>query len=259
MQAAIKEATVHMGTNAGKQLLEDIRSARHEVSVLSPNLNTEQMRLLLDLHQQNIKVTLLTTLCQNMIGNLEDYDFRVELIRQYKRKDSEAEQKKESLKDLIKFLAIALVSFIVASVYTYFYYYTYALICFIGLFLIAALVIYAAVTELSRTSIYRYTYKTTFPLKIFIDPQNQKIRNSSKHFIHAKAFVIDQKIAYLGSADFTCSSLNSNYESIIRIEDQAAIQELLSEINRLYKSSSEDMDFVDIEEWGRMIYDEPKE
>lgn len=257
MQAAIREATIHMGTTAGKQLLEDINAAQQEVTVLSPFLNAEQMHLLLKLHQQNVRITLITTLCHNMIGNLEGYDFRAELIKQFKRKDPEAQHKKESLKGLITFLYIALLAFILTGIYTYFYYYVYAQICMLSLVVLTLFVLCAAASELRNTSIYRYSYKTIFPLKIFIDPSNQKIRNSSKHFIHAKAFIIDQRIAYLGSADFTCSSLSSNYESIIRTEDRDAIRELLSEVKRLYSSSSDDMDFVDIEAWGKMIYDEP--
>lgn len=259
MQAALKEATIHMGISAGKQLLEDIHAAREEVTVLSPFLNTEQMHLLLKLHEQNVRVTLITALCHNMIGNLEGDDFRAELIKQFKRKDPEAQHKKESLKGLITFLYIALLAFILAGIYTYFYYYVYAQICMLLLVLLTLFVLFAAASELRNTNIYRYSYKTIFPLKIFIDPRNQKIKNSSKHFIHAKVFIIDQRVAYLGSADFTCSSLSSNYESIIRTEDREAIQELLSEVKRLYNSSSEDMDFVNIEEWGKMIYDEPLE
>lgn len=257
MQAAIKDATVHMGTSVGKQLLEDIHSARQEVTVLSPFLNEEQMHLLLKLHEQNIRITLITTLCHNMIGNLQGYDFREKLIKQHKRKDPDAEHKKESLKGLITFLYIALIAFVLGCIYTYFYYYAYAQVCMLLLTIFTLIVLFAAASELRNTSVYRYSYKTLFPLKIFIDPSNRSIKNSSKHFIHAKAFIIDQKIAYLGSADFTCLSLRSNYESVIRIEDREAIQELHSEIMRLYRSTSEDMDFVDTEEWGKMIYDEP--
>ncbi len=257
MQAAIREATIHMGTTAGKQLLDDIHSAQQEVTVISPVLNEEQMKLLLKLHQKNIRITLITTICHNMIGNLEGYDFRVELIKQFKRRDPDAEQKKESLKGLITFLYITLIVFLVVGVYTYFYYYPYAQVSMAILSTLTLIVLCAAVAELRNTSIYRYSYKTIFPLKIFIDPGNKKIRNSSKHFIHAKAFIIDQKIAYLGSADFTLSSLSSNYESIIRTEDPDAIQGLLSEVKRLYNSSSDDMDFVNIDAWGKMIYDEP--
>lgn len=257
MQAALKEATIHMGISAGKQLLEDINAAQQEVTILSPFLNTEQMQLLLKLHQQNVRITLITTLCQHMIGNLEGYDFREELIKQLKRKDPEAQQKKESLKGLITFLYISLTAFLLTGIYTYFYYYVYAQVCMLILILLTLFVLCATVSELKNTSIYRYSYKTLFPLKIFIDPSNPKIKNSSKHFIHAKAFIIDQRIAYLGSADFTCSSLNSNYESVIRTEDREAIQELNAEVKRLYHSASGDMDFVDIEAWGKMIYDEP--
>jgi len=62
----------------------------------------------------------------------------------------------------------------------------------------------------------------------------------------------------LGSADLTCSSLESNYESVVRTEDPTAIQELQAEVQKLLGSAQDAFDFVDVEEWGRMIYSEPK-
>lgn len=259
MQAAIKEAVVHMGLSAGKALMESISQARHELLVLSPLLTAAQLRLLIKMHEQGVNVKLITTISGGNIGDVEGYDYRTELIRQHKHKDTKAEEKKERLRGLVTFLLFALLAFALATVLTYLYYHTYAWTSLLVLGIFSLLVLFACISELTRTSVYRYTYRTIFPIRVFIDPGNRKIRNASKHFIHAKLFIIDGKVAFLGSANFTCSSLQHNYESVVRTEDPAAIRELQAEVQKLFGNAGDAMDFVDIEEWGRMIYAEPKE
>ncbi|MFP4089150.1 MAG: phospholipase D family protein [Cyclobacteriaceae bacterium] len=258
MLAAVRNATLHMGTSAMRQVMEAIHSATREVCVLSPYLNGEQLELLMQLHEKGIKLMLVTTVCQGSIGNVEGYDFRKELIRQVKRHDPEAREKKESLQGLLSFLWFALLTFAGVGIWTYFYYHLYAQLVMLLLFVLTAIFIYATIGEIRRTKEYHYSYRTLFPIKVFIAPDNRQIRNSSKYFLHAKAFIIDDETAYLGSADFTSSGLSSNYESIIKLTDREAISELKAELQRLYRTSSEDMDFVNIEEWGRMIYEEPR-
>ncbi len=247
-----------MGLNAGKTLMEAISQARHELLVLSPLLTAVQLQLLIKMHERGVKVNLITTIRDGNIGNVEGYDYRTELIRQHKHKDKQAEEKKEHLRGLISFLVLALPVFVLSAALTYFYYHTYAWAVLLVLAIFSVLFLLACISELARTSVYRYTYKTIFPIRVFIDPGNRKIRNASKHFIHAKLFIIDREVAFLGSADFTCSSLLQNYESVVRTEDPVAIRELQAEVQKLFVDAGETLDFVDIEAWGRMIYNEPK-
>ena len=258
MQAAIKEAVVHMGLSAGKTLMEAISQAQQELLVLSPFLTTAQLQLLIRMHEQGVKVKLITTISGGNIGNVEGYDYRAELIRQHKHKDEHAEEKKERLSGLITFLLFAIPAFALTTVLAYLYYHTYAWASLLVLGLLSLIFLFTCISEIARTSVYYYTYRTIFPIRVFIDPRNQRIRNASKYFIHAKLFIIDGTIAFLGSADFTCSSLQQNYESVVRTEDPAAIRELQSEVQKLFGTASDALDFVDIEEWGRMIYAEPK-
>lgn len=258
MQAAMKDAVVHMGLRAGRELMEGISRARQELLVLSPSLTTAQLRLLIGMHEQGVRVKLITTISDGNIGNVEGYDYRNELIRQHQQKDKQAEQKKASLWELMKFLAIALLVFVAGGIVTFFYYYTYAQWIMLGLVVLTLLLLYATATEYASTRVCRYTYKTIFPIRVFIHPANRKIRNASKHFVHAKLFIVDREVAYLGSANFTCASLQHNYESIVRTEDPLAIRELLAEVQKLFSSDDGALDFVDIEAWGRMIYDEPR-
>ena len=258
MQAAIKDAVVHMGLFAGKELMEGIRQARHELTVLSPFLTTAQLRLLIKMHEKGVRVSLITTISEGNIGNVEGYDYRSELIRQHQSKDTYAEQRRESLRGLMIFLSIALLAFVLGGTFTWLHYYAYARWVMLSLVGLTLVLLYATTVEYFKTKVYRYTYQTIFPMRVFIDPYNQKIRNASKHFVHAKLFIIDQSVAYLGSADFTCSSLGQNYESIIRTEDPQAIREMLGEVQKLFSNNNKSLDFVDIEAWRRMIYDEPK-
>jgi phosphatidylserine/phosphatidylglycerophosphate/cardiolipin synthase-like enzyme len=258
MQAAIKDAVIHMGLRAGRELMEGIGQAQHELMVLSPFLTTAQLQLLIKMHEQGVRVNLITTISEGNIGNVEGYDYRKELIRQYQQKDTRAEQKKESLRGIITFLGIALLVFVGVGILTFLYYYAYAQWIMLGLIVLTIVLLFATVSEYYSIKIYRYSYRTIFPIRVFIDPGNRKIRNASKHFIHAKLFIVDQKVAFLGSADFTCASLQHNYESIVKTEDPMAIRELLDEVKKLFNQASASLDFVDIESWGRMIYDEPK-
>jgi phosphatidylserine/phosphatidylglycerophosphate/cardiolipin synthase-like enzyme len=258
MQAAVKEAFIHIGTGAGQELLEGISRAKQEVIVVSPYLTAEQLQMLIGLHAKGVHVQLITTISGGNIGNVQGYDFRAELIRQTKKKDPVAIQKKERLQGLRSFLLAALMAFVTGGIFTYLYYYPYAQMVMLALVVITLILLYAVVMELGSISLYRYRYSTIFPIRVFIDPANRTIRNSSKHFIHAKLFIIDQQTAYMGSADFTCSSLMRNYESIVRIEDYAAIKELLSEVQQLFRKVTDELDFVDVEEWGRMIYAEAR-
>lgn len=258
MQAAIKEAVIQMGPKAGKAIMDSISQARQELLVLSPLLTATQLKLLIKMHEQGVKVNLVTTISGQNIGNVDGYDYRRELIKQHKYHDKHAAQKKESLKGYISFLFFALAAFIIIGVLAYFYYHPYAWIVLAALALVSLFLLLVCSAEVARTSVCRYTYKTIFPIRVFIDPCNQKIRNASRHFIHAKLYIIDQAIAYLGSADLTCSSLESNYESVVRTEDPTAIQELQAEVQKLLGSAQDAFDFVDVEEWGRMIYSEPK-
>jgi phosphatidylserine/phosphatidylglycerophosphate/cardiolipin synthase-like enzyme len=257
MHAALKSATIHLGTSAARQLLQDIKTAGQEVWVLSPCLSAEQMQLLLGLHRRGVRLTLVTSVSRNAIGNVEGYDFRKELIKRVRKKDPEAAQKKDSLKNLLGLLWLLLIGLAAITSWTYYFYHIYVPLTFGTLTFISAAMIYATFRELHHTRDYYFSYRTIFPIRVFIDPGNPLIQNNSRHFLHARAFIIDEKVAYLGSAEFTCSGLGENYESIIRAEDQEAISELKAEIRRLCRGQTEAMDFVDIEEWGRMVYEEP--
>lgn len=257
MQAVINDAMLSMGFGVGKELMNEINQCQRELTIVSPCLTSSQLKLLMEMHDRGIKVQLVTTISEGTIGNVDGYDYRTELIRQYKYKDKQASEKKDSLRGLVSFFWFALLAFLLGAIFSFFYYYAYAQWVMLSLALATVVVMIATFVELKSISLYRYTYKTLFPIRVFVDPSNRKIKNLSTHFVHAKLFLKDAKVAYLGSANFTCST-SDNYESVIKVQDPLVIGELQREVDLLFGNNYKEMDFVDLDEWGRMVYEEPK-
>ena len=253
----VKTASLHIGAGAGKYLWQDIMNAKREIKIVSPYLHASLIKELINLNEKGIHVTLVTTLSGNTLGEMGEYDYRDQLIRQVKHPNRTGIKRKERLVSLRMFMYIALFTFLALGVYTYFFYHLYAQITLLVLFLTTLVLIGATTAEIQNIPAFHYTYHTLFPMKIFISPNNQQMLHKSKLLIHANIFLIDQEIAYIGSVNFTQDSLTHNYESLVRIVDIASLKEIDHEIDQLFHSSSENLESLDVAVWGRDIYTEP--
>lgn len=52
--------------------------------------------------------------------------------------------------------------------------------------------------------------------------------------VHAKVFLIDRRVAFVGSANLTLSGLLRNFESIVRIEDEEAVAQIADQMEVLW-------------------------
>jgi hypothetical protein len=52
--------------------------------------------------------------------------------------------------------------------------------------------------------------------------------------VHAKLYVIDDRVAYLGSANFTTSGLFDNVEAMVRLTSPHAVAELARYVDELF-------------------------
>lgn len=73
--------------------------------------------------------------------------------------------------------------------------------------------------RIKRTRVYHYTYEQVFPLRVLLSRNN-----GASTTLHSKVYIIDDRIAYLGSLNFTKSGTQSNYETRIRTTEQAAVK-----------------------------------
>ena len=92
-----------------------------------------------------------------------------------------------------------------------------------------------------------------FPFKVLLQPEE----GSKNHRLnlHSKIYIIDNKIAYLGSLNFTHFGTKLNHETSIRTTDRNSILYINSEFDSLL--NNEYYEKRDLQEWGKTLYDEP--
>lgn len=242
---------IYIGKGAGKKLLNDIRNARQSVKIVSPYLSPFLISELINFRKRDLEVELITT------DNLEDFYGNYErnihkLIIQNKKTNKEAVEKREKWKDISKILTYIGIGILLILVG--FAYYIRDLKVAFGL--VPLLIIFLTVklykNKIKNKQIYSYWYSQLFPFKVYMSPDTTE---ESDTFIHSKIYLIDNKIAYLGSLNFTTSGTKYNYETRIRTEDPNAIKEIKEEIYHLLNHSH--LPERDIQIWGKQLYREP--
>ena len=240
---------IYIGQRAGKKLLNDIENARQSIKIVSPYLSPSFTKLLIEKKNQGIEVELITMDEIKTNGNHKGLIYN--LINQNRETIEGAVIKREKFKKRYRFLLFFLI--IASSIMGYLAYTAPQekyLIAIPILFLV--FVLYLVQRSYYRNiRVYNYWYSQYFPFKVFLSPIDGS--NIGK-FIHSKIFIIDDKIAYLGSLNFTYNGSRRNHETRIRTTDIKALNELLLEFEELYESSSPQ---IDIQKWGRSIYAEP--
>ena len=242
---------VYIGTGAGKKLMEDIENARCSVKILSPFLSPFLVRKLIDLHYKGIHVQLITT------DTIEDfYGDRKrnihELIHQHIHIDREAEALRNRWKKIRQvvnwsmIICIGILGYLALEVKD---------IRALGVLIPIALLFLTGQflkSKINGKRVFSYTYEQLFPFKVVVAPDKAGFNDL---YLHGKVYLIDDKIAYLGSLNFTASGTKSNYETRIRLSDKASVQKIVDEFDRLL--SDEKLSEVCIQSWGNLLYQEP--
>lgn len=242
---------IYIGKGAGKKLIEDIQSAQKSIKIISPYLSPFLISELIWAKKRGIDVQLIT------VDKIEDYKNGsnkniYELIKQNKRVDEEAEIKRDKWKRIAYSLlfSVILLSIIVASLFVYFKNEDIIFGMIPIVIMIGVLLLYK--DKIKNKEIYYYSYSQLFPFKVYLSPERD---SSSDTFIHAKVYIVDDAIAYLGSLNFTASGTKYNYETRIRTVDRLTVREIGEEFYELFNDAS--IPEVDIQLWGKALYKEP--
>lgn len=243
---------IYVGKGAGKQLLNNMRNATKSIQIVSPYLSPFLISELIQFNNRNLKIELITT------DNIEDYRSTekqniIKLIKQSRKTDEIALAKRQKWKSIKRILTFSTIGLLIAIASISFITGDFRFLLFGTVPILIALF---AIDRLSKMidnkRIYNYWYSQLFPFKVFISPYQSKASNT---FIHSKIYIIDDKIAYLGSLNFTSSGTKHNYETRIRTEDLNAIRELKFEFNHLWNDFK--IPERDIQAWGSHLYPEP--
>lgn len=236
--------SIYLGRKAGARLLSDIRNAKHSVKIVSPYLSPGYVEELVALSRRGIEVTLITSdTIPEGDGSRSTLRHR-DLISQERITDTEAQRKRA------QGLRYAKLSFLLP------------IACFLlplepalswTLALLSLLASSAAYLGYHGIRIYSYRYHPLFNLRVFHSPYNSTVRG--EYLVHSKVYVIDNRIAYVGSVNFTGISLWQNYECISRIEETGGVRRISEEVDDLFDSRQ--LYSRPIGEWGRQLYTEP--
>lgn len=241
---------IYMGTGAGKKLLHEISNAQTSVKISSPYLSVSMIQELLYLHNKGIQVSLITS-CNLQHRSLKQEKCINALIKEEIHFDSHAFNKKRWTKGID--IALKVIG-IIALVYGCLQYVLQNNSEYV--FLIGMAITFLAVSLLfqnkAKSIKVHYSTHPIFPLRIYVTGYPYDYTNQ---FIHGKFYVIDNKIAYLGSLNFTDNGTKNNYETRIRITEPEAVKKINEEFDALLEDP--DMEFLDIDEWAKEQYHIP--
>ncbi|RLD60970.1 MAG: hypothetical protein DRI95_14760 [Bacteroidetes bacterium] len=242
---------VYIGKGAGKKLLIDIENAQHSVKILSPFLSPFLVKKLINLHYRDIDVQLITA------DTIEDfYGDRKrnihELIQQHVHIDGEASADRkqwEKTKRILNWILILLIGL------TFWFAYEFKDIRTLGVLISIALLFLIGQflkAKIRNKRVFSYSYEQLFPFKVMVSQDANKF---SEMYLHGKIYIIDDKIAYLGSLNFTGGGTKNNYETRIRLSDTESVQKIIEEFDHLLHN--EKLPEISIQTWGKRLYQEP--
>jgi phosphatidylserine/phosphatidylglycerophosphate/cardiolipin synthase-like enzyme len=265
---------VYIGTEAGnKGLLWAIKNAKKSVDIVSPYLSSNLIAELTTLAQRRIKVRLFTNFINDDKGigcaaadDRESYLNTIrKMIRQTKHTDVNAQ---EEIKKLKHKLACKKRQWNVINIVNIFLTLSIPYMCLLlhsywPLFLIIPIIalwknlkgvffkkILLLKIKIINTRIYSYEYSFSFDFYMF-EKYNEIEKNTT---IHSKIYIIDNKVAYLGSLNFTTSGICFNHEVIVKIED-SKVNYIANELDELINEGKYTQ--VNRETLAKQIYSEP--
>lgn len=255
---------LYIGKGAGKRLLSCIENSKSCIKVFSPFTSANFLELIFSKADQGIQVECVTQIISDTESPYSETDKfglgRVyqQFIKQHTRMNPEKKEEKEyysgraktykSLSFLFGILLFILLtggvslSFLgdshpVLKHNQYFLFGMISLSCFILLYLSQKFSRKAKHTKNIAESIKISNHSYTLTKNFYIIP-----KNTPPHifpFPHLKLIIIDNRVAFLGSLNFTNSGLNNNLESCIRIDDLATIQQLTDCYTELYEHAKQ--------------------
>lgn len=244
------QCDIYIGTGAGKKLLREIRGAQSSIKIVSPYLSPSLVKELIGLHNRGIDVQLVTT--DNIEDFYGDYERNLHrLIIQHRTTDRSAVDQRDQWERYLRWMTVSAYGLLGILVMI--------MIVFRDMELLLGTIPILCLFVLKRSyhkkirgkRIYHYTYSKLFPFRVI--NKNRRVKDSLS--VHGKIYLIDERIAYLGSLNFTTSGTKNNYETRIRTVDWSAVRKIDWEFGKLMQNMG--LPEKEVQQWGREIYPEP--
>ena len=235
MKTTSSKDTIYIGRNSGQYILEEIRTAKNSVKIVSPYLSASYLEELIALHRKGVSITLIT--CDKIVdgGSYSSFTSSDLVVRSEQVDPFFVRVRKKGMFFSSIFLFVILV-FLLQSFFFSFLFYPSVILFFLGF--VSLVYFYFRATSI-------VTLDTLFRIKVFDSASGEK--PWSTELIHSKLYVIDDRVAFVGSANFTYSGFVKHYDTVVNVEDLKAVQSISQEIEVLF--DSKELRAKEIEEW----------
>ena len=241
MKTYSEKDEIVIGRDVGGEIMRKIKGAEKSIKIVSPYLSPSYLEELVKLRKRGIQITLITS--DNLESNQTYSKFKhSDVIKRRKILNEDKKTDQKNLFNSLWFMVISIFLLILTPIFSSLFYLSIILLLIGGGGMIYSF--YAKPRE-------AYEYYSIFKLRVF-DSKSGK-NPGSTNLVHSKIFIIDDKIAFLGSANFTYSGFKTHYETVIKIKDQNAIKDISLEVENLF--NSKELAYKSIDEWGREIYE----
>lgn len=232
---------IYIGRNAGKRVLQDIRQASKSVRIISPYLAPELAGLLREKEASGVSIELVTT--NEITQAPKSQEIIRELVEQIRTTRPLAMSIRKWGRGLSFVCFLLLAGGCARLAYLNADFDLWALM---ALACILPFIIFSGI----RT--YDYTYKNRFNIKCLISPHcGGSFKEHS--LVHAKLFIIDDRVAFLGSLNYTWPGMKYNVESCIHIIGKDAVAQIVQAFHELPKG----MEQANLEILAHKCYQEP--
>ncbi len=246
------QCSVYIGKKAGEEIIDALLVAEHSIKIMSPYLNPTLIEELIRLHQKGIQIELITSDTIEDHSNPTKQSIQHQLIQQEQQVNQKALSERQNWKWYRKLLTFSTILLLVLPLILFFQSkepnYLFCILIAAGCFFAQQ----QLTKRLNEQVVYTYSYHQLFPFKAFLQPR-PGIQNAL--FVHAKMYIIDDQVAFLGSLNFTTGGLKRNFETCIRIDDTTAVTELVETFNALFCATEHPEKNLAL--WGQNLYDEP--
>ena len=208
-------AELSVGRSVGSDLHKQMKAAKESVFVLSPYLHQNLLDDLLKLQERHIKVDLVTTEDSVRERSRIKIEIAKKLVSQLRHRDEAAVtlRRRGMLWSALSGIGAAATAISLNDLFPW--------APLLWLLLPVAAIIFLIFW---KRGIYHYEYEWRLGSNLIMpSPYKSSIECP---FVHAKLYIIDKKVAFLGSLNFTKKGLFENFETCLRVDESEEIRGL---------------------------------
>lgn len=249
MEISTTDATVYIGTGAGRPIREGLDNAKTSIDIITPYISLAYLNYLLKRQTEGVEINLVIS-----TEYTQKTEEKAEIAKRLVEQKREEIQGARSKRKRFRFYALCLVLLAGAAIYVHFAPTVAMKIpgtpIFAGLAALGAFLLH---NEAGKIRLFQYSYAPRLKFAAY----RPWTSNSDKDcfLMHAKVYVFDKICAHIGSVNLTTAAFLFNCEVRTDIHDPQASHKLSNQIRGMIAKPWGQV--KNYEEIGQEVYAEP--